>query len=425
MKNFFKSQDRKDCTGCSACENVCGVSAISLKEDSEGFLYPEIDSDKCVGCNMCQKVCPVANSYSNALYDNKKAYIGVTKHTEYSKSSATIGVCTMISESIIKQGGVVYGCWLDETNWMPKHMRVDNLKDLELIRNSKYAQSRMGGLFAEIKTLLKEGTLVLFIGTPCQVAGLRSFLRKDYQTLYTIDLICHGVFSYKLLQQEVKYWEKKFGAKLRNYKFRSKQKYPYSMGGVVNFDLYDNDTFLKHIERYAAYSPVYRLYAYSPDRIWYNLRPSCYSCSFRNKERVGDLTVGDPHGVSPSCQGDLADYKWSVKGKTLLLANTSKGEKLLKDIDELTILKDIPMQEAFVQQALKPESLEIPKERSSFYDCIKQDNLGDKVESFYKIDLEKENRKFERRWKKRTLKGRIKRAIKKVIFYKFWKNVVS
>ena len=422
MNSYQTSLMSSDCTGCSACVNICSHQALTMCEDNEGFLYPKIEKDKCVDCNLCRLVCPIQKPYINKYYNNQKAYVSSAVNTYFSHASATIGMCTMLAKWVIREGGIVYGCWLDETDWKPQHIRVDSEVGIEKIRNSKYAQSHIGNCFVNIKDELKKGKTILFVGTPCQVAGLKSFLKKEYINLYTVDLICHGVFSYKLLQKEIAYWERIFSGKVRNFQFRSKRKYPYSFGGVVNFDLFREGEFVKHIERYAAFSPVYRLYAYSPDSVWYNLRPSCYSCKFRDRNRIGDMSIGDPHGVSPLSLGRFSGKKYRKNGISLSLVNSYKGDIMLNGIKQHLRYKEIPFDSAFSQQALFPEKLDIPRERYEIYANYMKCDLGDIVERMYNINLEDENRKFEFEWKKRKIICDIKDAVKIIIFYKYWKK---
>ena len=219
--SYIFNQDKTLCTGCGACTQVCTHQALSMKSDEEGFLFPSLDLDKCIDCGICDKICPVVNKNQANNYNHQKGYIATTHHEEFYQESASIGICTMLSNLVIKEGGIVFGCFLDEDTWKAYHIGVTDTNGIEKIRNSKYLQSDTKRTFTEVKTLLKEEKTVLYIGTPCQIAGLKAFLRKDYPNLLLIDIICHGVFSPKLMPLEVQYWDNKYKAKIFNFRFSS------------------------------------------------------------------------------------------------------------------------------------------------------------------------------------------------------------
>ena len=178
-----------------------------MKEDSEGFLYPEINEAKCVNCGLCEKICPVVGNKQENSNIIQKAYLVTTNEKRFYYRSATTGLCTMLAMNVVENGGKVFGVKLDESTWKAYHICIDDTEGVDEIRNSKYIQSELGDSFSKAKDYLKNGVRVLFIGTPCQIAGLKAYLGKDYDNLLTIDLICHGVYSNKLLKEEVKYWE--------------------------------------------------------------------------------------------------------------------------------------------------------------------------------------------------------------------------
>ena len=178
-KHIYISDEVKHlCSGCSACANICPKGAIHMKEDIEGFLYPYVDENKCVECGLCEKICPMRHDVSNSDDVDQSCYICNTKQSQYYKNSATIGVCTMLAEETIHFGGVVFGCWLDESEWKAYHIEAHSIDELNKIRNSKYIQSNLLDTFVKVKQVLAEGKRVLYIGTPCQIAGLKSYLRK-------------------------------------------------------------------------------------------------------------------------------------------------------------------------------------------------------------------------------------------------------
>ena len=205
---YFKTLAKSECCACTACEQACPVNAISFTKDEEGFLYPAINKDKCIDCGLCERVCPVEHpNYSNT--ETPEVYAAMVKEVEQRKKSSSGGMFYAIASWILNQGGKVYGATMDEKHQV-KHISVDNLEDLDLLRGSKYVQSDLQQVFADIKKELKAGRWCYFVGTGCQVAGLKSFLRKDYDTLLTSDLVCHGVPSQWLFDQHIKYLEEKY-----------------------------------------------------------------------------------------------------------------------------------------------------------------------------------------------------------------------
>ena len=401
--------DKNRCTGCGACANACATGAIQLVENSEGFLEPVVDEERCISCGACESTCPVLHDLSNNDDETGHCLLVTTKLEQYYKKSATIGLCTMLAEKAIEENGVVFGVWLDESEWKAKHICISSHAELDKIRNSKYIQSDAASCHEDVKSRLIAGRTVLFIGTPCQVAGLNAFLGKQYKNLYTIDLICHGVYSYKLLREEVGYWENKLKGKVENFRFRSKEVSPWSEGGIINFDLRDRNGRLTHVERHGKYSPTYRCYAYSGDGSNYNLRESCYNCVFRNRRRYGDLTVGDAWLISQN----YLDWNQTncSNGVSLAIVNSEKGTDMMGKVSGLVQVKEIPYEAAFVQPALLPSSRTIPAERKNLYDNLGKEEYGSLVNRVMKVDIEKIYLLDRRLRKKKELKKKIKGMI--------------
>ena len=383
-----------------------------MQPDEEGFLYPVRNETQCVLCGLCDDICPVTNNtIENEEYE-QQCFVATTNESKYYLESATIGICTMLTESFISDGGVVFGAYLDENKWEVYHKKIEGIEFIDQIRNSKYSQSSTKETFTEVKTLLRTGNKVLYIGTPCQIAGLKAYLRKPYELLYTIDIICHGTFSPKLLPLEVRYWEKLFNSKLKNLRFRSKRKYKYENGGMVNFDIEKNGKCL-HIERYAASSPSYRCFAYSGDGKSYNIRQSCYSCPFRALNRYGDITVGDPWYVKPET---IQNKKLKPNNiiRSLYSTNTKKGIELISKITHYLLKEEVKRDNSFLQPALLPCHREIPPQREKLYSQLNTKDYGRLVEELFHCNLEDSHRAFEKSYRKL----RIKKIIKKILFIK-------
>lgn len=411
FKSYIFTKEKKNCTGCGACACICSHMALTMQEDEEGFYYPFLNREKCVHCGLCDVICPVmSNSHQANEYLNEKSYLVTSKSPEYGLNSATIGLCTWIGQWYILHGGYVFGVVLDEEDWKAKYVCVHDLVTLEKTRNSKYLQSNASETYGEVKKMLLAKEQVLYIGTPCQIAGLKSFLRKSYENLLTIDIICHGVFSSKLMPLEVAYWENKFQGRLSNFRFRSKRIYPWSLGGVVNFDITDSEGRKKHVERHAKASPTYRSFAYSGDGKNYNIRESCYDCPFRDKGRYGDLTVGDAWGHAARYKR-LFNINNRKNGISSLLCNTGKGKKIVDLLSDEFILTPVLASETFSQDALLPANRLIPPERYTIYQNPESLSYVDLVESVLHVDLEQIYRSFKRDY----LRTRIKQFVKERI----------
>ena len=417
----FKSSvftcNKLNCSGCGACAQICSKHAIDMVEDNEGFLFPILNQEKCVQCGLCDKICPEVNSHQSNVGEYKQCFAATNKDNDYSRMSATIGACTMMAEYVLSIGGYVFGVILDEDEWKAKHRCIDNYSLLQEARNSKYIQSDTGSTYSLAKQLLNKDKTILYIGTPCQIAGLKAFLQKEYKKLYTIDLICHGVYSYRLLQKEVDYWSCKFSrGKVSNFRFRSKEKYPWIYGGVINFDISNNKS-NTHIEIHGSCSPLYRCYAYSGDGINYTLRESCYSCQFRDTNRFGDITIGDAWGMSKK-RSELFQKKNLRKGISLILCNTLKGKFLLDHIDSQVNLVELSKNEAFSQDALKSSNRMIPKERYLIYNNLDNEDWGTLIEKNLHVNFDKLRTMYHIHEVKKT----IKEVIEEMIFYNRWKR---
>ena len=194
--------DKSLCCGCSACYDACPKSAITMIEDKEGFLYPAIDEDKCIDCKLCEKVCPTKNKKKNKSL--LEAYAAYNTDENIRLKSSSGGVFSLIAEYVLRNQGVVYGAAFDE-NFEVEHLRVASVEELELLRGSKYVQSKLDGIYNLCKKDLEIGKQVLFTGTPCQVSGLKSFLRKEYDNLVCMDIVCHGVPSRMVWRKYLEY----------------------------------------------------------------------------------------------------------------------------------------------------------------------------------------------------------------------------
>lgn len=309
--------NKKDCCGCGACANVCPKNAISMKEDKYGFIYPSINNELCVGCKMCQKVC----AYQNKEETNVplKTWAAVSKDKEILKGSSSGGVFTALASDFLKKDGFVSGAVFDE-KFNLHHILTDKTEDLTKLQGSKYTHSNTGTVYREIKEKLKSDS-VLFCGCPCQVAGLKSYLGKDYDNLITIDLICHGVPSNKIFKDYLKEVEQKNKYNIKEFKFRDK-----AMGWGINGSLITN-----HNEKRKVLCSNSSYVNYFLNCLIY--RENCYSCKYACKNRTGDITIGDYWGIPEEL---LKKYKIdTTKGVSVIIANTEKGRAFIENKAEL------------------------------------------------------------------------------------------
>lgn len=329
MEDVILFKNKVNCCGCGACANICPQRAIKIKEDECGFLYPVIDKKKCVGCKLCKKVC----AYQNKTPQNEpiKVFAAVNKNESQLMNSASGGVFSAIAKQILADDGIVFGATLDfeKGHAVPHHVFVEKESELYRLQGSKYVQSAIGDMYILAKQFLDEGRKVLFSGTPCQVAGLYSFLNKEYQNLVTIDLICHGVPNAKFFDDYIQMeTRKRKGKKVVGYSFRDKKK---GWGMNERIDIIDINGKLKNIYVRARANSYNTLFL---DGEIY--RENCYECKYATRLRVGDLTIGDYWGIEHEHPELLGKYGYEEKkGISCILANSNKGLAICKESSDL------------------------------------------------------------------------------------------
>ena len=222
-------EKKQNCCGCTACKVACPKQCIEMEYDEEGFQYPVVDNEKCVHCGVCKTVCPFKNT--DTISDVPYAIAAFCTENKIRYESSSGGVFTVLAVNIIEQGGIVCGAIFDSSTKKVKHICVDTVDGLDGFKGSKYIQSELGNLYKIIQNYLVSGRKVLFSGTSCQVAGLKTYLQKEYDNLICVEVICHGVPSLKLWERYVEYVEKKKHKEIENVQFRSK-KYSWGNFGI-------------------------------------------------------------------------------------------------------------------------------------------------------------------------------------------------
>lgn len=312
---------QSDCTGCGACYNSCPKHAISMIEDTYGFIIPQINHNICIECHQCVKSCPVLNPISkhNAV-QHPIAAISKDKKTLIKSSSG--GIFSLLAQWILDLGGVVYGVVMDE-QFNVFHQEATTINAISPMRGSKYVQSNTKETFNAVKKHLKEGKKVLYSGTPCQIAGLRQFLHNvNMENLYCIDIVCHGVPANKMFKTYIRKLaqRKHYHIKdIKDPKFRNYLKWDSGYNFFYTIDYREN---ICHNVDNLYLSLFLKSYIY---------RESCYHCTYATPERVGDITIADFWGI-----GTRTPFLHNVEnGCSLILPNTKKGEVLFKAISPM------------------------------------------------------------------------------------------
>ena len=395
--------DKKDCCACGACENICPTNAIAMKKDEYGFIYPHIDNEICIRCKKCKSVC----AYQNIDENNKVegTYVAVTKNTDILKS-ASGGIFASIAVKILREGGVVFGASLEQENGMlvPKHIMVDNEQDLLKLMGSKYVQSFIGTIYRDVKEQLNSGKLVLFSGTPCQVAALKSYLGKEYENLFLIDIICHGVPSASMFQDYLSILTNK-NEKVINFKFREK-KYGWSTIGIASIE--NSKGKLKELTIRGEETSYYSIFLNL-----ISLRENCYSCKYACNRRPGDITIGDYWGIENEhpelldCNGGPINKN---RGVSVIVANTIKGKKFIESYNGLDLFEsEYKKAERINDQLRNPAKV---NELREFVLNLYRDEGYAAVEKWFR---NKEGKRIFVNKIKRKIPSKMKENIKKVV----------
>lgn len=351
--------EKEQCTGCSACSSICPQRAISMLMDNEGFYYPVINEKKCVSCGLCKKTCPIEKG---EILSNKNTFAILAQNMkdDIRTVSSAGGIVGAIYSYVFSRGGVAFGSGLNIDNTV-SYEKVESLEQCyqNKIFSSKYTTSFLGDIFIQVKNELLTKRLVCFVGLPCHVAGLKNYLKKEFDNLILVDLTCYGVPSGKLYKKYIDFLEDKYKGKITDVRFRDK-----SFG-------YASPTMSVEFDNYRVMSQNSDIKSYL--RCFFkNLssRPSCYQCNFKTIDRVSDLTVGDCRSV----------YKFSKEmddnlGTTVIYVHSSKGENILSNIETNIKRFEVPIDDVVKISGKKMvESAVKNQNRDAFFSEI--DNLS-------------------------------------------------
>lgn len=343
-------KDKTKCCGCTACFSSCPKKCISMEYDEEGFLYPVVDTKICVDCKICEKVCPFNNTSCEEEYNSLYAAVQY-KDEEKRKESTAGGAFSLIADKLLDSGAVVYAVGYD-SNVVVCHKRVNKKEGLPELRGSKYVQSFLGKTFESVKSDLNSGNTVLFVGTPCQIAGLKNVIGEN-DRLYTIDLLCLGVSSPKLFEEYIGYLNEKYQNQVNRVLFRNKY-YGYATPNVRV--CFDNGKYIQQTYDSKVHADLFFNH--------YNVRPCCYECEFRERPRMSDFTIGDFNDI-----GEVVPEFDDNKGTTKIWVHSQKGQQLLKRTEMLANIRTLKAGEKNIIGGKKVQIIR-PEARSEFFDDV-------------------------------------------------------
>lgn len=351
------------CMGCAACYNICPQKAIEMELDNEGFTKAYIDPIKCTHCNLCKKICPELNKYMDSKKYVPKAYVFYSQSIDVLKKSSSGGAFYSLSKNILNNNGVVYGAKYEnkKVNIVP----INNINALDTVLGSKYVESNVNNSYQQAKEDLDKGKKVIFSGTPCQIAGLTNFLKKDYKNLIKISVICHGVPSQKTFTKYLNEWENTYNDSVENINFRNKD------NGWINFKMAIEGK--KQITSFNHNEDLY----YKSFLENCNLKSNCYFCKYHlYNEQKADIILGDFWGGWEIIPEQVNEY-----GTSVIITNTSKGEKFVKD--NLGVLSEVKIDDVVNYNSCLIKSVEHNPYRKIFYKNINK--LGFKVMDYIEL----------------------------------------
>lgn len=309
---------KSNCCGCEACSQICPKSCIQLHEDEEGFIYPYVKTELCVNCGLCERICPINTAREQIL--PKETYCAINTNRKVVRESSSGGVFLAIAEQVINKGGIVFGASFNE-HWEVSHKWASETASLNGFKGSKYVQSRISNAYREVYDFLRQGKYVLFSGTPCQISALKSFLKIDYDNLLTVEVACHGVPSPKIYRNYLNFVSQNRIDSITSVSFRDKKKSWLQYRVVIK--AIKNGKNIEIVDDLRSDNIYLQSFLNN-----YNLRPSCYNCSFKSGRSHADITLADFWGVWNVLP--TLDYS---NGASAVLINTIKGKTVFGKID--------------------------------------------------------------------------------------------
>lgn len=375
LKNMINVERKEECCGCSACINICPNKAIELDTDIEGFWYPTVNHEQCNNCGLCEKICPQLHA-GNLRYgqrDKPEIYAAYHKDYELRKESTSGGLFSALADEMYDRGGYVGGAVYTE-EFTAKHIISKSPEDILRIRGSKYSQSDMSGLFKQIEDILSKGGEVLVCGTPCQIAGLRLYLQKEYEKLITVDFICLGINSPKIFRKYLESLERQYGAKVISVQAKNKDLGWRSLAYKIKFS--NGRTYLHKGRKDDFVRGYIKCHCY--------LRPVCYKCKYKGFPRISDVTLGDFWGIE-NVEKTMDDNM----GTSVVLLNSTKGVAYFESIKNRIVSKEVELSDVIPGNPALTCSVAMPAvNRFQYYRDVDRLNFSTVAKKYYPSDSE-------------------------------------
>lgn len=359
------------CSGCAACAEICPESCINMKADKMGFLYPEVEASRCIDCGLCSRICPSSVKEKSDGNGFLGLYAAQSSDDSLRLSSSSGGLFNLFARYILSQNGVVFGAAFDETFHGVVHTEVQSVHNLYKLQGSKYIQSSIGNSYHSAKTYLEQGRTVLFSGTPCQIKGLKAFLHKDYENLYLLDIVCHGVPAPGVWDEYVSFLENKYKGNITGVSFRDKR---HGWHNYVLSVKFDNGKEYVNNRSDDLYMRGFLHDCY--------LRPSCFECKHKGLERFSDITIGDLWGAE-SIAPELDDNK----GTSLVMIFSDKGRRLFESVSADVKSKTVTAEEVVKYNPAIIKSPDFNPQSISFEKEFGNKNIGNLLNKFCSVPV--------------------------------------
>lgn len=369
-RNNISILSPEDCCGCRACGDVCPTGAISFNEDSEGFLYPRVDSSICILCGKCTRICPELNLCLNPKASDATA--AYAKDSQARQAGSSGGIFGLLAQRFCDEGGFVYGAAFD-SNLQLIHVKARNSAEIQPILRSKYIQSNTSGIYHDAISELQKGKKVLFSGTPCQCNAIRNAVGpKLSELLTTVEVICHGVPSQSLFNKSINWLENRRNCRITSFAFRSK--YPKALHPQAYSFTYIKDGDTRVVNGLHYQNPFYFGF-----QKYITLRPSCYNCKWARPERSADITLGDFWGIEKYCP-DLN----AKEGVSMAIINSEKGQELIDKIvnGNRLFTKNLPIAVAIENNGCLSSPTPRKPSRDAFFAALAKEPFNEVAKRF-------------------------------------------